>query len=276
MTGARGEATFQGAVAVVTGATRGLGHAIAVELAQRGAHVVAVGRSTDAAPHRSLPGTLESVQKDLEAVGSPFTTVRADLGDPAQVDVVTASVLDWAGRCDLLVNNASYTPAGTFLDIPATRWTTGMNITVLAPVRLCQGLLPGMLERGEGRILNIGSVAGAHRGATNAGAAGYRMAGTPLLYAVTKGALERLTTGLDDEFGDRGIACNNMRAGQMSTEGWHLMREATGFDDPVEAVHTPQEAARAACWMLEQPTSFRGQILDFADLVQRGALPARG
>jgi NAD(P)-dependent dehydrogenase (short-subunit alcohol dehydrogenase family) len=222
-----------------------------------------------------MSGTIQSVQSELDAVGGRSLTVQADLNDMAQVDSVIDRVLDWAGRCDILVNNASYTPAGGFLDVPTSKWTTGMGITVLAPVRLCQGFLPGMLERGEGHILNIGSESGACFDTTSPQHGRYKVAGTPLLYSVTKAALERLTVGLHDELGGRGVSFNNMRAGQMSTDGWHLMRSATGFDDPVESVHTPEEAASAACWMLEQPDSFSGQILDFADLVARRVLPDR-
>jgi NAD(P)-dependent dehydrogenase (short-subunit alcohol dehydrogenase family) len=264
-----------GSVAVVTGATRGLGRSIALELARRGAAVVAVGRSTEAKPNRVMAGTLERVQAELDAIGKRSLTVQADINDLSQVDVVVGRVLEWAGRCDVLINNASYTPAGGFFDVSTSKWTTGMGITVLAPVRLCQGLLPGMLERGEGRVLNIGSESGACIDAASADHGRYEVAGTPLMYCVTKAALERLTVGLHDEFGSRGVAFNNLRAGQMSTDGWHLMRAATGFDDPVETVHTPEEAARAVCWMLEQPTSFSGQILDFAQLVSRGVLPER-
>ena len=265
---------IKGHVAVVTGATRGLGRAIALELARRGAHVVAVGRSTTDTPHRVMPGTLQQVQAELDAIGAEAITVQADLNDLAQVETIVERVLAWKGRCDILVNNASYTPAGGFFEVSLNRWATGMGITVLAPVRLCQGLLPGMLERGDGRVLNIGSEAGAYSDTEEADQR-YQTGGAPLMYGVTKAALERMTVGLHHEFVGRGVAFNNLRAGQMSTEGWHLMHTATGFDDPVESVHTPEEVAAAVCWMLEQPTSVSGRIIDFAELVERGVLPRR-
>jgi citronellol/citronellal dehydrogenase len=264
----------EGAVAVVTGATRGLGLAIARHLARRGYRVVAVGRSTDAAPHRLLAGTLEGVAAQLASTGTPALAVRADLADPADVDSIVDRTLDWAGRCDVLVNNASYTPAGTFADVPVSRWSVGMAITVLAPVRLAQGFLPGMVGRGSGRILNIGSEAAAYATSPDSERE-YDTRGTPLLYGVTKAALERFTDGLHQEYHRHGIAVNNLRAGQMATEGWHLMRDATGFDTPVQSVHTPDEAAAAACWMIGQPLTFSGHIVDFGDLVRRGVLPDR-
>ena len=266
---------IEGKVAVVTGATRGLGRAIALELARHGAHVVAVGRSTAESPHRVMAGTLEDVQAQLDAIGARALTVQGDLNDVQQVDSIVERVLEWEGRCDILVNNASYTPAGGFLEVPTSRWVTGMGITVLAPVRLLQGLLPGMLERGEGRVVNIGSEAGAYPDTEEALLRRYQIGGSPLMYGVTKAALERLTIGLHDEFGDRGVSFNNVRAGQMSTDGWHLMRSATGFDDPIESVHTPEEVATAVCWLLQQPTSFSGRILDFTALIARGVLPAK-
>jgi len=266
--------SIDGSVALVTGATRGLGRAIALELAHRGARIVAVGRSTDEVPNRLMPGTLEGVRAELEERGASVLTVPANLADASQVEMVAAKTLEWAGRCDILVNNASYTPAGGFLDVPVSRWATGSAITVFAPVILIQRLLPGMLERGSGRILNIGSEAGGYREVPE-GQPRYKVADTPLLYCVTKAALERLTVGLHDQFGHRGVAVNNLRAGQMSTEAWHLMRAVSGFDDPPESVHTAEEVAQAACWMLEQPTSFSGNIIDFDGLIERGVLPAK-
>ena len=262
-------------VAVVTGATRGLGRSIARQLAHDGYRVVAVGRSTHERPHRSLPGTLEEAEAELAAIGSGCLALRADLSDADDCASIVDRTLEWAGRCDVLVNNASYTPAGGFLEVPPSRWVTGHAITVLAPVRLAQGFLPGMLERGSGRILNIGSEAAAyvrspehdHR---------YETGSTPLLYGATKAALERLTDGLHREFHGGGIAVNNLRAGAMATEGFQMMHELTGFDDvPIDTVHTPDEAAASACWMIRQPLTFSGRILDFADLIDLGVLPQR-
>ena len=118
-----------GSVAVVTGATRGLGRAIARRLALDGHRVVAVGRSTGERPHRSLPGTLEDTEAELAAIGNGCLALRADLADADDCETIVAQTLEWAGRCDVLVNNASYTPAGSFLDVPVSRWVTGHAIT---------------------------------------------------------------------------------------------------------------------------------------------------
>ena len=107
-------------------------------------------------------------------------------GRPKVVD----ETLAWAGRCDILITNASYTPAGGFFEVPISRWTTGWNITVLSTVILMQGFLPGMLDRAHGRILHVGSGAAEDAAEIPLDWKGRPDGeGTPLLYGVTKSAV---------------------------------------------------------------------------------------
>ena len=267
---------LSGAVAVVTGATRGLGRAMARQLADSGARVVVVGRSTRAQPHRLLPGTLEEVVNDLEGRGANVLPLQADLSRPDDARRVVDDTLAWAGRCDVLVCNASYTPAGTFFDVTPGRWAVGWNITVMSAVVLCQGFLPGMLERRSGRVLAIGSGSAAYQTAPSPDwaphAEGY---GPPLLYPVSKAALERLITGLHDDFGGRGVAFTNLRAGEMTSEAWHLMSGQMGMGGSTEHIQTPDDVAAAAVWLLARDESISGQIVDFHWLQEQGALPVK-
>src|SRR5262249_36992398 len=98
--------TLDGAVAIVTGATRGIGRATAEVLGGAGAHVVVVGRSTRERPHRFSPGTVDDVAAELGAAGIDVLGVPADLTDPARVATIVDRTLEWRGRCDVLVNNA--------------------------------------------------------------------------------------------------------------------------------------------------------------------------
>ena len=151
--------TFEldGAVCVVTGATRGIGRVTARTLGAAGAHVVIVGRSTRERPDSFAPGTLEEVEAELAEQDVPVLAVQADLTDPAQVDLVIERTFEWRGRCDVLVNNAAYTSNGSILKVPPRRWQTGFQMQVATPLQLCQAFVPGMLERHNGRVLNVGT-----------------------------------------------------------------------------------------------------------------------
>ena len=109
--------SLQGAVAVVTGATRGIGRATAEVLGRAGADVVVVGRSTRENPSELAPGTLDDVVEELTADGIQSLGVQADLTVPEQVDEVVAKTLEWRGRCDVLVNNVAYTSNRPILDL---------------------------------------------------------------------------------------------------------------------------------------------------------------
>lgn len=268
------EYVLHGKVAVVTGATRGLGRAVCDGLVDAGAKVVLVARSTDSRPHKLLPGTLEGVAADLRSRGGEVLAVTADLSDREQVARAVDETLEWAGSCDVLVANASYTPAGNFFEVPLSRWATGFNITVLAMVGFVQGVLPGMLDRGHGRVLAIGSGSAAHDIEPRPGWSRYEPGqAVPLLYGATKAALERVTTGLHDEFGGLGVSFNNLRAGPFTSEAWHLMSGKMGKYQKPEAVHTPEEVAAAVIWMLRRPASYSGRIVDFSRLTDAGVLP---
>src|SRR5690348_8933856 len=116
---------LSGAVAVITGATRGIGRETALALARAGASVVLVGRSREDGSQHALPGTLDSVAAEIAALGHPPRWVQADLTDAASAQTVIDQTLDWHGRCDILVNNAAYTSNGGILEVPWRRWEKG-------------------------------------------------------------------------------------------------------------------------------------------------------
>lgn len=251
---------LDGAVTVVTGATRGIGRAAALALGRAGAELVIVGRSTREHPYAFAPGTLEEVMDQLHGEGIEAIPVQADLTDAAQVNEVVERTLEWRGRCDVLVNNAAYTSNGPIMDVPARRWQTGFQMQVTTPLQLIQAFVPGMLERGSGRVLNIGTRA-ARDLIINMG-----------LYGVTKTAQERMTKFLDFEVGGRGVSFNVFCVNQVvTTEGWHVVLENQGeeiamggltYDDLV----SPEECAAIIEWMVRQPSSWSGQSLTIEEL----------
>ena len=175
-----------------------MGRGIADAFARRADTLVIVGRSTDAAPNRlGLPGTLEGVAGGLRDAGSEVLTINADLARTDDAERVVREVQDAYGTPDVLVNNAAATFIGPFLEIPVSRWKTALNLNLLAAVTLIQGFLPGMLERDEGRIINITSSAARTREfpATNV---------PQLSYAASKAALDSFSFGLVNDLVDTG------------------------------------------------------------------------
>jgi NAD(P)-dependent dehydrogenase (short-subunit alcohol dehydrogenase family) len=258
------QGNLAGAVAVVTGATRGIGRATASALGRAGARVVVVGRSGSAAPHPSLPGTVDSMVAELTAAGVEALGVQADLADSEQTQAIVDRTLSWQGRCDILVNNAAFTSNGPILTVPWRRWQTAFRLQVVAPLQLCQGFVPGMLERGSGRVLNISS------GASQSLTPGLG------LYSTSKLAMERWNDSMDLELGEAGVAFNTLRVDRLvGTEGFRYVLDTQGEEVAtagagIDSVMDPADAAAHALWMLAQPTDWTGQTMGFDDISAAG------
>ncbi len=250
-----------GKVAVVTGATRGIGKAAAASLGRRGARLVLVGRSTADTPNRVLPGTLEETEAELRARDVEAIRVRADISRAEDVGRVIDETLKHYGRCDVLVNNAALSYVGKFLDVPVRRWNAVVGVNLLGPVMLCHALLPGMVERGYGRIINVSSAAASAAGGSE---------GIPQLpYGSTKAALERLTVGLADQCSETGVAINAIRPGLVLTESVtyfapQLEKEGRG--------RQPDALGEAIAALAEQPATLTGKVLEPEDLIELGVL----
>jgi 3-oxoacyl-[acyl-carrier protein] reductase len=263
-TRSRPDLSLEGRTAVVTGATRGIGRAVARALAAAGARVVLVGRSTEDRPNSTLPGTLEAAVAGLREAGAEVMAIQADMGSPEDTQRVIDETIDAYGGCDLLVNNAAFMPSGPVLSSPSHRWSNVLRINAVAPLQLCQGFVPGMLDRGFGRVLNVSS--------------GASVAAPPDLffYGASKACLDRLTLALDAEAGGRGVTFNSVQVGAVATEQFRysagagiLERQGTGI---AEAPFDPADVADAFVWLLRQPDGFSGQVVTFPDLVDLGAL----
>ena len=164
------------------------------------------------------------------------------------------------GGCDILVNNAAYNPVMPFAELPARRWDTVLEVNLNAAVALSRAMLPAMLARGHGHIVNIGS------------AAAVADFGTQLAYAVSKAALERFTTGLAAELSGTGIGVNCVRV----DEALRTAALAALIGDPELGSRsvTPAEFGAAVRWIVQRPASFSGHVLTFQRLRELGALPS--
>ena len=215
---------LKGKVALVTGASRGIGEAIATRFAMEGAKVVVSARTAEDGESR-LPGTLGETVARIRRAGGEATFVKADLAQAAERERLVEEVVAAYGPVDILVNNAAITFFTPVADFTEKRFKLMMEVQVYAPFHLSQLVLPSMRERHQGWIVNISSGAGIHPKApyTTGGRGG-------TVYGMCKAALERFTTGLASEVHADGIAVNVVSPGLVDTPGvavHGLINEAT-------------------------------------------------
>jgi len=229
---------LKGRVALVTGASRGIGEAIAARLAMEGAKVVVSARTAQDGESR-LPGTLADTVARLRAAGAEAVLVKADLAQARERERLVEEARDAFGPIDILINNAAITYFTPVAEFTEKRFKLMMEVQVYAPFHLAQLVLPAMKARRQGWIVNISSPAGLHPKAP------YRNAGRGgAVYGMCKAALERFTTGLASEVHGDGIAVNAVSPGLVATPGvavHGLINEATR--DRVQPIEYIAEAA---------------------------------
>ena len=190
------EKKFSGKVAVITGATSGIGHACAVGFANAGANIVCVGRKEDA---------LNDIAQELRSVGVEALSIRADLSVDADADRVVDEALRVFGGVDVLVNAAGFLTTGTIETTSIDAWDEMMNVNVRAVFRLMQKALPSLIDR-RGNIVNISSVTG------------LRSFPGVLAYCVSKSAVDQLTRCAALELAAKGVRVNAVNPGVVVTE----------------------------------------------------------
>lgn len=205
---------LSGRTALVTGASRGIGRAIAFGLAGAGAHVALNGR--DAA-------TLDEVRVDIEAAGGHAVVVPADVTDRDAVAAMVGAVLETFGQLDIVVNNAGGTAFMVpFADLRFEGWTKVMRLNTESVVHVCQAVGPHLLERRRGSVINVASVAA--------------LGGTPALspYGASKAAVLSLTRSLAMEWGHAGVRVNALCPGWTATD----LNRSLWQDDQISAAMT--------------------------------------
>ncbi len=205
--------TLTGKVAVVTGASRGIGAAIAVRFGQEGAKVVVSARTAEDGESK-LPGTLNETVERVKKTGAEVLFVKADLAQASEREKLIEKAQAAFGPVDILVNNAAITFFAPVADFTEKRFKLMLEVQVYAPFHLSQLVLPSMKARKSGHIVNISSGAAFHpKQPYMAGARG----GT--VYGMCKAALERFSTGLASEVYDDNIAVNVVSPGLVDTPG---------------------------------------------------------
>lgn len=242
--------SLDGKVAVVTGASRGIGKAIALWYGRAGAAVVCTSRTTDDAPSK-LTGTNDQTVREIEAEGGRGLAVRCDVRLEDDVERLRATTIDAFGRCDILVNNSGISFPGNTLDLPIKRWDLVMDVNIRGPYLTFKAFGPGMVEQGGGLILNISSAAAVVVGAGR------------LSYSVSKAALDKLSVGLAAELEPHGVRCISLGLElPVLTEGFELVNP--GVD--TSTWESPDIMGEAALWLAERADRYNGQVVTIRQL----------
>ena len=229
-------------VAVVTGASRGIGRAIAIELAQAGARVFCV--STRAG----------GCDETVAACAGRASALVADVAHAAQIDAMAKAVLDAVGKVDVLVNNAGVTKDGLFLRMSDADFDSVVGVNLRGTFLVCRALARPLMKSRAGRIINIGSVVGL---TGNAG---------QVNYAASKAGLVGLTKSLAQELGSRGVTANLVAPGFITTDMTSTLPDelkvAAQKQIPLGRFGGPEEIAAAVRFLASDAAAYvTGQVL---------------
>jgi len=231
-------------VAIVTGASRGIGRAIAEQLARQGATVVAAARGENA----------RAVADGIQAAGGRAEAVALDVTDSAAAERVVASMLERHARIDILVNNAGITRDQLLLRMKRDDWDAVLATNLTAAFTLTQAVLKPMIRQRGGRVICVGSVVGQ---SGNAGQANY---------AASKAGLIGFVKSVALEVASRGITANVVTPGLIETEMTRAMtgeaRDEWAAKIPLRRLGTPADVASAVCFLASDEASYiTGQVL---------------
>lgn len=253
-------------VALVTGASRGIGRASALALARAGFDVVITARTEREGDGRtesnsvrnddpivSIPGSLETTAAEIAALGRRALPIRLDLLDADAVVAAPRQALAEWGRIDVLFNNAIFAGGATMdriLDLTPDRALQLMLGNYAHQLLLIQQVIPHMLERGSGRIINMVSGSARLDPVAPAGAGGWGIG-----YSASKAAFARVAGGIEAEFAERGVRAFNVDPGNVITEKRRALRPVDDFEDNYGA-EPPEATAAAVAWLASSPEAF--------------------
>jgi 3-oxoacyl-[acyl-carrier protein] reductase len=238
---------LNGKVAVITGGGRGIGKAISMMLARKGAKI-AVNYSSGA-------DSAEGVVKEIEGMGGKAIKVKADVSKQAEVHAMFQTVLKHFGRVDILVNNAGTMGQTQLLEITEAEWDRVLAVNLKGMFNCCQAVIPIFLKQSGGKIINMSSIAGKTGGASG------------VHYGASKAGVIGLTMALSTEFAKKNIYVNAIAPGPVRTEMFEnlpaSLQERFADSTHVGRVCEPSEIAHGVVFLLENDF-MAGEILNMS------------
>jgi dehydrogenase/reductase SDR family protein 1 len=244
-----------GSIALVTGASRGVGRGIALGLGEAGATVYVTGRTVD---RGAIPGTIDDAANEVTSLGGRGIAVRCDHGSDADVEALFARIRAEAGRLDILVNNAFAIPEGRliapFWELPIAQWDTmhavGLRSHYVASVMAA----PMMIAAKNGLIVNVSSF-------------GAKVYAVSVAYGVGKAGVDRMSRDMARELRPFGVTAVSLWPGIVKTERIQIEPERLGYS-PASATESPQLSGRAVAALASDPNRITktGNALVVAEL----------
>ena len=223
------------AVSIVTGASGGIGNAIALALAERGGRIVITGRRVD---------RLAELDEAIAHRGGQATIVAGDISSPATARNVIGAALDQYGGVDILVNSAGYGPPMPVVDLAESAWDATIDSCLKGSYLMTRAVLPSMLQADAGRIVQVSSLAGKAVEANRAA------------YCAAQWGLQGFTLALQAELTETNVHVHLINPANVATDWWATT------DDPqppgvLERMLAPDDVAQAVVWMLTRPDHVR-------------------
>ncbi len=273
--------TAQTKVAIVTGASRGIGRACSIHLAKKGFDVVVCARTVQegqAFEHsstvkksntRPLPGSLASTAHEIETLGRRALVVKLDLLERRDIENTVAETIDKFGRIDVVVNNARYIGPGhmdPFLETPMDLFDKHVECNVLAPLYLLKLTVPLMMRQGQGTVINLTSLAGYSETPAMIGQGGWGLG-----YSISKAGFNRIAAGLAKELRQHNIAVINLEPGFVGTERMAADMGTFGFDAKKSLSVDVPGAACAFLATCKYPMYYSGRdVMAYELVVEQG------